>query len=201
MQIEMKRTLYIPEVEGAKALLWTVIRRMLTPYVDLVFAPGACAKKDAVLVDDAETADELLLSLGAALTRCAALDDQPELADLADGIAEAVQMALDTIENDDDFLTAVAACLAQIYSDDQVVLSNDEGDTQYEVVYRALRGEDEYAVLFPVDGEQDSLLILRCIYPDGNESPAFEDADEEIAASVYTEFMQEFADELNGEDA
>lgn len=201
MQFEMKRPVYVPEATGDAAMLLRVTQRMLTPYVDLITRPVAQAKPGDVVLETADTADDLLLNWSDVFRRCAALDDQPELEELADVVNEAVQIALDSIEDDENFLTGVAACLAQVYSSDLVVLASDSGEAQYEVLYRALRGEEEYAVLVPTGGEEeDALLILRCLYPEDDEEPSFEDADEAVAADVYTEFLAEFAEEMSGEE-
>lgn len=199
MQFDMKRALYLPEAKGMAARLWTMTQRMLTPYVDIVVRPAAQAGEDDVILTPAEAPEDYFYAWGEALTRCAALDDQPELAELAEVLAEATQVALDNTESVDGFFEAVGACLSQLYNSDVVILADEAGEVRYEVLYRALRGEEEYAVLMPAE-EDDGLLILRCVYPVDGDEPGFADADEDTAQDVYAEFMEVFADELSGED-
>ena len=77
-------------------------------------------------------------------------------------------------------------------------LVGDDGEEEdYTLVYRAMRGDDEYAVLLS-DEEEGKVLIARCNY-DGDEC-SFDAVDDEIADDIFAEFESECPEFFEGED-
>ena len=112
-----------------------------------------------------------------------------DLAALWEGEAESVTSG--------EFLDAVAQRMAEELADDAdeletVTLVDDEGnEVTATIIYRAIRGEDEYVVLMDDEG---GALVVRCVYDDEEEnSYHFEEPDAETADSVFAECEEEMA--------
>lgn len=196
MQLTTNRAFLFPVTSPELSQLWVITQRLLFRYVDLFVLPTGANAEDAILLSPAEDAPSMFASWGEGITRCGALDGQEDLLSFANTLTEIVQVVLNSLEADEDFLTAMVACLDQVFGRDLVEIATTDGSVTYEVLYRALRGDDEYAVLAPTQDEEESIMILRCVYPEEGDTPMFDDADEEIGDSVYEEFMQVFAEEL-----
>ena len=201
--IEMLHPIYMEECGEAAAKVWTLAQRMLAPYLELRIEPAAdCADSDLTLPGRVEGIDEALQLLADALSHRAAQDEDEDLGEFADVLIQSVQVALDELENDDDFVPGVNACLNQVYGGDFVtVVSEDGEELRYEILYRTELDGDDFGVLYPLDGESDgNLLILKMIYDDEAEEIRFEDADEETAAIVFTEFREVFAEDFSADE-
>ena len=120
-----------------------------------------------------------------------------DLAALWEGEAESV--------NSEEFLDAIAGRMAEeLYADsgedlETITIVDDEGnEVTATVVYRAIRGEDEFAVLVDDEG---GALVVRCVY-DGEEENSyhFEEPDAETADSVFAEFEEEMENYPEDED-
>ena len=103
------------------------------------------------------------------------------------------------------FLDAVAEALRAAYDEeadedlDIVTLTAPDGrEEDFELAYRACIGEDEYAVLVPVDENDDEVLILRVVYDEETDEESFEvPEDEEAVEAVFELFQDECADLYN----
>ena len=108
-----------------------------------------------------------------------------DLAALWDGEAEAQPLSSEA------FLDAIADTLAGIMAEpdyEQVTLVDEEGrETLVSLVFRTVRGEEEYAVLTDEEGD---VLVVHCVYDDDGESYHFEPVDEETADDVFAEFNE-----------
>lgn len=203
--IDMMNPIYLSPCDKASETVWTLARRTLTPYVDLMIQPAPAngdADEAMILPGQVSGIEEALEALVGALMRRAEVDEQEDLAEFAEVLMQAVQVAQDEIENDDEFLPSVSVCLSQVYGGDLVtVMGDDDQEIRYEILYRTEIDDEDYGVLFPLDGESDgSILILKLIYDDELCEICFEDADEATAALVFAEFREVFADEFS-EDA
>lgn len=203
--IDMMNPIYLAPCDEAAAAVWTQAKRMLTPYVDLMIQPvpaAGFADEAMILPGKVEGIVEALEALNGALMRRAEVDEQDDLAEFAEVLMQAVQVAQDEIENDDEFLPSVAVCLNQVYGGDLVtVMGDDDQETRYEILYRTEIDGEDYGVLYPIDGESDgSILILKLIYDDDLSEICFEDADEATAAVVFAEFREVFADEFSQDE-
>jgi hypothetical protein len=127
-----------------------------------------------------------------------------DLALLWDGDADSV--------TSEEFLDAIAGRMEEMLSDgvdveaeefetefETVTLVDDEGgEVTCEIVYRAIRGEEEYAVLMDEEG---GALVLHCVYDGEDEnSYHFEEPDEVTAESVFAEFEEEMGEPLEDGD-
>ena len=100
------------------------------------------------------------------------------------------------------FLDAIAEyienSLAEMGAEDDMpdfehfTLVDDEGRAEdFVLVYRTVRGEDEYAVMFSVE-DAEKVLVVRCVYEDGNDDAYhFASPEDGIADDVFAEFAQE----------
>ncbi len=124
-----------------------------------------------------------------------------DLALLWDGEAQSV--------TSEEFLDAVADRIRGEIEDmeaampdfEVIDLEDEDGNTaSYMIVYRTVRGEDEYAVLLSEEDPSEA-LVLRCIYEDEDEETcSFEVPDPEIADDVFAEFEEECGDLFDQDD-
>ena len=114
------------------------------------------------------------------------------------------------------FLDAIAAHIDNYLSEtdaegdmpdfEHFTLVDDEGrEEDFVLVYRTVRDEEEYAVMFSAE-DAEKVLVVRCVYEDGNDDAYHFAAPEDgIADDVFAEFMQEcpefFASDDEEEDA
>ncbi len=122
-----------------------------------------------------------------------------DLALLWDGEAESVTSA--------EFLDAIAARLSEELDEENwddsgietVTLVDDDGnEVDLTVVYRTVRGDDEYAVLMDDEG---GAMVVRCVYEGENEdSFHFEQPDEATGESVFEEFSEEMESLEDGDE-
>ena len=122
-----------------------------------------------------------------------------DLAALWDGDAMAV--------TSEEFLDAIAERVREEFEGEYdenlpefetyTLVGDDGREEDYTLVYRATRGEEEYAVLLS-DEEEGKVLIARCVY-DGDECN-FDAVDDETADDVFAEFEAECPEFFDGED-
>ena len=157
-----------------------------------------------------------------ALRKRGELDGLPDLVEYADLLEQAT---LGTIEsgvmtkdlallwegdckavNSTQFLDAIAENLAAAYEEDDdeedeselVTLTMDDGtQADYELVYRAQVGEEEYAVFVPANDDDPDVLVLQVIYDEERDEEAFVEADPEAAGTVFELFRDDCADMFN----
>ena len=155
-----------------------------------------------------------------ALRKRGELDNLPDLVEYADLLEQATLGTIEngimtkdlallwngecTAVNSTQFLDAIAENLAAAYEEDDeddaeyMTLTLPDGSkADYELVYRAQLGEDEYAVLVPADDEDMDVLVLQVIYDDEANEEAFVEADPEAAATVFDLFRDDCADMYN----
>lgn len=158
-----------------------------------------------------------------ALRKRGELDNLPDLVEYADLLEQAT---LGTIENGvmtkdlaalwegpcravntREFLQTVADNLAAAYDEenddnDVVTLTLDDGtQADYELMYRAMLGEEEYAVFVPLDEEDQDVVILRVVYDESSDEELFVPAPEEAAEEVFELFRDDCADLFNFTDS
>ncbi len=97
-----------------------------------------------------------------------------------DAVAERIREEMEDADDGDD---------EAVIDFETVVLRDEEGNEEsFALVYRAMRGDDEYAVLLS-DDEEGSVLIVRCVYE--QDDCSYEPVDEETADDIFDEFQAE----------
>lgn len=101
--------------------------------------------------------------------------------------------------NTTEFLQAVADNLAAAYAEDDLdiitLTAPDGSEEAFEIAYRAQMGEEEYAVLVPLDEEDEDVLILQVLYDEEADEESFVlPENEEAAEEVFELFKDDCAD-------
>lgn len=154
-----------------------------------------------------------------ALRKRGEMDQLPDLVEFADLLEQAT---IGTIEsgvmtkdlaalwegkcravNSREFLAAIAENLSAAYNEDDdeadVVTMTLEDGTQadFELVYRAQLGDDEYAVFVPLAEDDDVVMVCQVLYDEDTDEEAFVQADDEAAETVFELFKDDCGDLYN----
>ncbi len=156
-----------------------------------------------------------------ALRKRGELDNLPDLVEYADLLEQAtlgvIQNGVMTKDlaalyegpcravNTQAFLQAIHDALAAAYEEDDeedqdivTMTAPDGSEEDFEIAYRAQIGEDEYAVLVPLDEDDQDVLVLQVIYDEDADEEAFAfPEDEEAAEEVFELFKDDCADMYN----
>ena len=85
------------------------------------------------------------------------------------------------------------------FEPDVLRLVDDTGEeTAYEILDVISYAGDEYAVLFPMEGEDCGAVILRIIPAEQDEAETYVGVDEVTMNAVFQAFREQHRDELQG---